>query len=548
MNPEVYAAWAKDDRVRLGSTSGGVFYELGKWFIRQGGVVAGCRYTSDWRGAEHVLAEDMENLEQVMGSKYFQSDTSGIYSQVKKAADERRPVLFAGTPCQVNAMRTYLGKEYPNVCFMDFICRSINSPKAFKAYIDELEETYRSRVVRVRLKDKTRGWQSLASHVWFENGQESLHDRNDDFWIRGFIFHDLYTRESCYHCRYRCLPRVAADISTGDFWGISGQEEEDMRKGISVLLLNTEKGKKLFSEVSDRFVYERHTVPEVIEGNPALIKSPVRTAKQDQFYRMLKSHPFSCSVNRCIRKNLFEKGASGIKKAACMVMRKAKRFKGISAGKFVYYNFLSGKVVRKGGWVLPYKNAVLDLDRTARIYLDKGTLEIGVNKLKGSRAETHIRMGANAVWYCRNGCQLCYDTLLEIKSDAIFDSGFFWANSGSVIIADKKVTFGEDLMLGRNVIVYDSDFHQLRDENGLPVNAAKEVKIEDHVWLTSNIVVLKGTTIGRDSLIMSGTVVTKSVPEHSVVAGEAAGKVTEGNANWNRALVRETQLWFYQDA
>lgn len=547
MSPKVYAAWTRDDEIRFGSTSGGIFYELGQWFIRQGGVVAGCRYTSDWRGAEHIVAEDMKGLREIMGSKYFQSDTSGVYSKVKKAADEGRLALFAGAPCQVNAMRTYLGKEYPNVYFMDFICRSINSPKAFKAYIDELEKTYQSRAVRVRLKDKTRGWQSLASHVWFENGRESLHDRNDDFWIRGFIFHDLYTRESCCHCRYRRLPRVAADITTGDFWGISGQEEEDMRKGISVLLLNTEKGDRLFSEISDRLIYERHTIPEVIKGNPALLESPVRTAKQDQFYRMFKSHPFSRSVNRCIHKSLVEKGASRIKACAGMAVKKAKRLQGISIGKFVFYNFLSRKVVRKGGWVLPDKNAVLDLHKTARIYLDKGNLEIGVNKLKGSRAETYIRMGANSVWHCRNGCQLCYGTVLEIKPNAAFDSGFFWANSGSVIIADKKVTFGEDLMLGRNVIVYDSDFHQIRDENGLPVNAAKEVEIGDHVWLTSNIVVLKGTTIGRGSLIMSGTVITKSVPEHSIVAGRAAGVVMEGRANWDRALVRETDAWFAQN-
>ena len=59
-------------------------------------------------------------------------------------------------------------------------------------------------------------------------------------------------------------------------------------------------------------------------------------------------------------------------------------------GKFIYFNFLSPNVVRGDGWLLPYRNAVLDLDKEARIYLDGGKLRIGINKLRGSHAETHV--------------------------------------------------------------------------------------------------------------------------------------------------------------
>lgn len=313
-SPEIYAAWTKDEEIRLKSTSGGVFFEIAQLFIKEGGAVAGCRYTSEWRGAGHFLAWDMEGLTKVMGSKYYQSNTSGIYEQVKMAADEGKKVLFAGSPCQICAIKTYMGKKYNNIYFLDFICRSINSPKAFKAYIDELEKVYQSKVVDVRLKDKTKGWQSLASHIYFENGREYLHDRSDDCWIKGFIFNDLYTRESCYHCKYRQLPRVTADISIGDFWGIKGQSQEDMFKGISVMLLNTERGKELFNSVKEKLVYERHTLPEVIEGNPALINSPVRTKKQDKFFKLLERYSFSYAVNRCINDNLIKKVLGKVKR------------------------------------------------------------------------------------------------------------------------------------------------------------------------------------------------------------------------------------------
>ena len=111
---------------------------------------------------------------------------------------------------------------------MDFICRSINSPKAFKAYIDELEHQYNSKVVEVQLKNKKSGWQSLASRVRFENGEESIRDKTQDWWVKGFIFNDLYTRESCFHCQYKVLPRLNADLTIGDFWGIKNQTQQDM--------------------------------------------------------------------------------------------------------------------------------------------------------------------------------------------------------------------------------------------------------------------------------------------------------------------------------
>ena len=124
--------------------------------------------------------------------------------------------------------------------------------------------------------------------------------------------------------------------------------------------------------------------------------------------------------------------------------------------------------------------------------------------------------------------------MVEVKDNAVLDTGYFTANSGSVIIADKKITLGEDVMLGRNVIIYDSDFHTIYDDNGLPCNFPKPVVIEDHVWLTSNITVLKGVTIGKDSLITAQTVINKSTPQHSIIAGCTLGKSIKDDVRWGR--------------
>ncbi|HBJ1647389.1 Coenzyme F420 hydrogenase/dehydrogenase, beta subunit C-terminal domain [Clostridium botulinum] len=311
--PKVYAAWSKNEKTRISSTSGGAFYEIGKWFIEQGGVVAGCSYGDDWKSAFHMIAKNFEGLDRIKGSKYFQSDTAGIYKEVKKHLDLGKKVLFVGTPCQNVAMKSFLNKEYTNLFYMDFICRSINSPLAFHEYISELEREYKSKVIEVQLKNKKNGWESLASRVRFENGQESIKDKNVDWWVQGFINYDLYTRESCYNCHYKVLPRVIADITIGDFWGIKEQSNEEMFKGISVLLINTLRGKDLFENIYMKFVLSEHSLEEVIAGNPALLKNPIRTFRQDKFFKLIKTCSFSESVKKCVTLTMKEKCIRKIK-------------------------------------------------------------------------------------------------------------------------------------------------------------------------------------------------------------------------------------------
>lgn len=538
-NPAVYSAWSKDDETRITSTSGGVFWEIASYFIANGGLVVGSRYGDDWKSAVHIIARNNEELLAIKGSKYFQSDTAGIYKVVKKELDEGKDVLFCGTPCQMAAMKSFLGKEYSNLYLMDFICRSINSPKAFRAYIDELEDNYKAKVIEVHLKNKKNGWQSLASQVRFENGEESIKDKNEDWWVRGFIHNDLYTREACYHCQYKVLPRYNSDITIGDFWGINGQTVENMFKGISVLMLNTEKGRLLFEKCKDRFEYNVHSLDEVLPGNPALLKNPVRTSKQDKFFTLLKQHSFSYCVKECIKISRIER----VKTVAKSVLRRCKRvvycvlLSDIDVKKYIYYNYFCKNIIRKSSArVIPHKNAILDLQGDSKIILS-GTrdLNIGINKLKGSKAETHVRLNNGAIWNCNNGADLFYSTVLELKPSAVFNTGYFSANGGSVIISHKNINFGEDVMIGRNVIIYDSDFHTIFDKNGIAKNIPKSVSIEDHVWLTSNIIVQKGVTIGKDSLITAYTTVNTDVPPHSIFGGASVGKVIKDQVSWSRA-------------
>ena len=203
----------------------------------------------------------------------------------------------------------------------------------------------------------------------------------------------------------------------------------------------------------------------------------------------------------------------------------------------IYYNFFCKCVIRKKGcYLIPYKNCVINLDKSSRIYIQKGSIQIGSSKLRGSKAETYLSMGENAKWFSNGNAELFYHTQIDIKRDAVLETGYFSANCGTVIVCAKKIRLGENVMLGRNILIYDSDHHQIIDRNGFMINYDGEVNIEDHVWLTSDVTVLRGVAIGEGSIVTAQTVIKKDLPPHSLAEGSSSVKVMKMNEvlSWRR--------------
>lgn len=287
--PEVYAAWAKDDEIRLKSTSGGVFYILAQEMINEGGLIAACKYTDDYKSAYHTIGSTVDDLEEFKGSKYFQSDTEGIYKRVKEQLDEGKKVLFCGAPCQVSGLNRYVG-DNPNLITVDFICRGINSPMVFKKYVDECEKHHDAFVKKVHLKNKNKGWTRLGTYMEFQNGKKYYRDRVTDPWVNGYIRGDLFMRPCCSECKYKEKVRVA-DISIGDFWGLNGTRD-DLFKGISVILVNTSKGTEYLEIVKDKIFIEEHDYEEASDGNGCLLKSAGMGAHRQEFFDQFNDMEF----------------------------------------------------------------------------------------------------------------------------------------------------------------------------------------------------------------------------------------------------------------
>jgi hypothetical protein len=161
--------------------------------------------------------------------------------------------------------------------------------------------------------------------------------------------------------------------------------------------------------------------------------------------------------------------------------------------KLIYYNFFCKCIIReKDCYLITYKNCVINLHKSSRLYIKSGSIKLGVSKLHGSKAETYLVMDENAKWISNGDAELFYNTKIDIQQNAALETGYFSANCGTVIVCAKKITLGENIMMGRNIMVYDSDHHQIIDRNGYMINYDEEVTIGENVWLTSNVTILRG--------------------------------------------------------
>lgn len=298
VQPQIYSAWVKDNKIRLSSTSGGIYYAMANHIIDTGGYIAGCAYSEDFKSACHISGNTKEILHLTMQTKYFQSNTEGIYKNVKVLLEQGKNVFFCGTPCQVAALVKYLPNEYENLITCDLVCHGINSPKAYKAYIDDMEQKFKSKIDFIHMRNKCKGWTVSGTYIKLANGKSMYINRVDDPWFNGYISGSLFLRECCSACQFKSMPRVS-DISLGDFWGISSSKE-NMKKGISLVLINSNKGKRLFEAVRPELHVENKTLEAAISGNRCLIESTPMGPKRSEFFNNFEKEPFEPLVWRLL--------------------------------------------------------------------------------------------------------------------------------------------------------------------------------------------------------------------------------------------------------
>lgn len=269
---QVFAAINEDQQVRSASSSGGVFTLLATNVLEDGGVVFGAAFDDEWN-VVHRECTDIEGLEALRGSKYSQSDTGDSYRSVKRYLDEGRMVLFSGTPCQISGLKKYLGKDYDRLLTVDVVCHGVPSPLLWKCYLDSLSRRAGECPVAVSFRDKSTGWKSYSFNVTFPFVPPFSQKYTENVFFKYFLS-DVSLRPSCYNCNSKA-GRSASDITLGDWWGIHKVHPEmDDDRGVSLVMLNTEKGRMAFDRISCGKVETIYD--DAVISNPSVIKSAKR--------------------------------------------------------------------------------------------------------------------------------------------------------------------------------------------------------------------------------------------------------------------------------
>lgn len=533
------AAINKDMMVRWDSTSGGAFSALADVMYEEGGYVSGAVYNADF-SVSNYISNDRSDLARLRSSKYLQSKASGLYREIRSLLRSGEKVLACGTPCQMAALRSFLGREYENLLIVDFICRGVNSPKVYRKYLDSLERKYGGKAVYVKAKNKELGWRSLTRKVVFDNGAVYYGIRMDDDFRRGYHT-NVFCRPSCYRCQYKGFPRMA-DITIADYWGIENVDKNlDNNIGTSMILLNSKKGAAYFEKVKERLEWKETPFESVLPGNIALLK-PIEPPQIDrrQFFSDLDSTDFDVVV----QKYFPPRGQSGfshwkqtVKSLIGPYYRSGLSLK--ACRNFVRLNFRKNTRSdwKKGNVVYTMPGSVFDVHPTAQIRVGAPLL-YGNNPVRGLRMPTCLRMEAGTTFEIHGGpltrygegpYNLRYGAYIEIVNGGRLVLGQGAANVGLTIMCAKEVTIGNGVRIGRNV--------SIRDWNGPHVilnshyrNHAP-VHIGDHVWLCSGCTVMPGVTIGEGSVVAANATVTKDVPPHSLVGGSPARVIRE-NIEW----------------
>lgn len=300
--PRSYACINKDEEIRMQSTSGGIFTLLATAIINKGGVVFGACFDEEF-GVHHTYCESIEDLGKYRGSKYIQSDIGLSYKKAKEFLDQGRKVLFTGTPCQIEALRSFLGKEYDNLYLQDIICHGVPSPLVWDKYKLYREEKANSKMKKMSFRSKKNTtWSSYNINMDFDNDTSYTMNHNNDVYMKAFLKH-LSLRESCTDCKFKKNNRIS-DITLADFWGIQNiKPEMDDGKGTSLVIVNSKKGQELLDMIQDSMICEEVEFEKAISGNPSFNTTSKANSNADKFYEKLENgEDFERVVNKCIPK------------------------------------------------------------------------------------------------------------------------------------------------------------------------------------------------------------------------------------------------------
>lgn len=309
--PIAFACYNKDEEIRKNSSSGGIFTLLAEEILAKNGVVFGVTFNKTYNVC-HTYVENKNELEKFRGSKYVQSSINDTYKKAKEFLENGRYVLFTGTPCQIEGLKSFLRKDYDNLYTQDIICHGVPSPKVHNKFIKFLEKN--GNIMKLAHRTKINGWKNWNVKVEFKNAEDYIKDHGKDIYMQAFL-RNTSLRDSCYNCSFKKKNRIS-DITLADFWGIENiLPEMDDNKGTSLVIVNSKKGQELFNEIKEKTICKEADLDEAIKYNQSMISSANMDKNREKFFENLDKIEFDKLVKKyTYRPNIIKKVAGKIKR------------------------------------------------------------------------------------------------------------------------------------------------------------------------------------------------------------------------------------------
>lgn len=277
-----FAGYLNDDRELLTCTSGGIATALARAMLLAGGHVAGVSYAEDFYSARYEIISRLEDLDRLKGSKYVQPRMGSVYADVKALLEQEQKVLFFGLPCTVAAVKRYLGKEYDRLITVELACHGPTTEAVHQQYLQHLEKTYGSKIVGFCVRKKKDTWTPAYLYARFENGQTFWEEFYRTEYGYGF---SMLLPPGCYRCQFRGDNRVA-DLLIGDFWGANQEDPFWNRRGVSAILVHSQKGLDFLQSIREISLFET-TAQRITQKNKSILHAPVEHPKRQLFAKLL---------------------------------------------------------------------------------------------------------------------------------------------------------------------------------------------------------------------------------------------------------------------
>lgn len=293
----VYAV-KNTNSIRMKSSSGGIFTALSDYILKLNGVVYGAVFDEQWQ-VIHSRADRIEERDKMRGSKYVQGTMYNCYKQVLEDLFNKRWVMFTGTPCQCAAIKKYVElKKAPIERFVlcDILCEGVPSPRVWKDYLDFLTENHSDEIINVNFRSKIKGWKRIYIYIETNRKKYIIPDDKD-------IFYQLFNLNYCMRSSCNCCDFVKTDRNTdltyGDFWAIDELPDGfDDDKGVTMLLVNSEKGMQIWSEIQSKLEWAQSNMTAAMKKQNPLKCYTLANSDRGKFWEIYNEKGFEKAIKK----------------------------------------------------------------------------------------------------------------------------------------------------------------------------------------------------------------------------------------------------------